>query len=40
MEERQKVYIKGDPNRGEEVIKALTDLGAINLNNLVKLPTS
>ncbi len=34
MRDNQKVYIKGDPNRGAEVIKALTDLGAINLNNL------
>ena len=30
MEEEQKVYIKGNPNRGAEVIKALTDLGGIN----------
>ena len=34
MKNYQKVYIKGNPNRGAEVIKALTDLGAINLNNL------
>ena len=34
MEDKQKVYIKGDSNRGAEVIKTLTDLGAINLNNL------
>lgn len=34
MKEEQKVYIKGDPNRGAEVIKALTDLGGINCNNL------
>lgn len=34
MKDYQKVYIKGNPSRGTEVIKALTDLGAINLNNL------
>ena len=34
MKDCQKVYIKGNPSRGTEVIKALTDLGAINLNNL------
>lgn len=33
MENKQKVYIKGNPNRGAEVIKALTDLGAINPNH-------
>lgn len=30
MKEEWKVYIKGVPNRGNEVIKALTDLGAKN----------
>lgn len=30
MKEEWKVYIKGVPERGEEVIKALTDLGAEN----------
>ena len=30
MRDSQKVYIKGDPNRGAEVIKALTDLGGVN----------
>lgn len=34
MKDCQKIYIKGNPSRGAEVIKALTDLGAINLNNL------
>lgn len=34
MDDKQKVYIKGNPSRGAEVIKALTDLGAINLNSL------
>ena len=34
MEDKQKVYIKGDSNRGAEVIKTLTDLGAININSL------
>lgn len=28
MKEEWKVYIKGVPNRGNEVVKALTDLGA------------
>ena len=30
MEDKQKVYIKGDTYRGEEVIKALENLGGIN----------
>lgn len=30
MKEKWKVYIKGVPGRGEEVIKKLTDLGAVN----------
>lgn len=30
MKDCHKVYIKGNPNRGAEVIKALTDLGGIN----------
>lgn len=30
MEDKQKVYIKGDSKRGEEVIKLLTDLGGRN----------
>ena len=30
MKDCQKVYIKGNPNRGAEVIKALTDLGGVN----------
>lgn len=30
MEDRQKVYIKGCPTRGDEVIKILTDLGGHN----------
>lgn len=34
MKEEQKVYIKGNPSRGAEVIKALTDLGGINHNGL------
>lgn len=27
MEDRQKVYIKGDRSRGDEIIKLLEDLG-------------
>lgn len=34
MKDCQKVYIKGNPNRGSEVIKALTDLGGINRKSL------
>lgn len=34
MKDCQKVYIKGNPNRGAEVIKALTDLGGVNHNGL------
>lgn len=30
MKEEQRVYIKGVENRGEDVIKSLTDLGGIN----------
>ena len=30
MKEEQKVYIKGNPKRGAEVIKILTDLGGNN----------
>lgn len=30
MEDRQKVYIKGDSKRGDEVIKLLEDLGGHN----------
>jgi hypothetical protein len=30
MKEEQRVYIKGNPSRGAEVIKALTDLGGVN----------
>lgn len=33
MEDKQKVYIKGDSKRGKEVIKLLTDLGASNPNH-------
>ena len=33
MEEEQKVYIKGNPNRGDEVIKLLTDLGGRNIHH-------
>lgn len=38
MKDSQKVYIKGVPDRGEEVIKALTDLGGKtnNLNGSIK----
>ena len=31
MEDKQKVYIKGNPKRGAEIIKTLTDLGGKNL---------
>ena len=34
MRDSQKVYIKGSRNRSADVIKALTDLGGINSNNL------
>lgn len=34
MKEEWKVFIKGVPNRGNEVIKALTDLGAKNTYSL------
>lgn len=33
MEDKQKVYIKGNPSRGTEVIKALTDLGGRNIHS-------
>lgn len=33
MKAEQKVYIKGNPKRGDEVIKLLTDLGASNPNH-------
>ena len=33
MKDKWKVFIKGNPNRGDEVIKLLTDLGANNRNN-------
>lgn len=33
MEDKQKVYIKGVPSRGAEVIKALTDLGGCNIHS-------
>lgn len=33
MEDKWKVYIKGDNDRGDEVIKALTDLGGNNSNH-------
>lgn len=33
MEDKWKVFIKGDNDRGDEVIKLLTDLGANNSNN-------
>lgn len=35
MKEEWKVYIKGVPERGKEVIKTLTDLGAENLSKYV-----
>lgn len=31
MEEKQRVYIKGNPKRGDEVIKLLENLGGYNL---------
>ena len=34
IKDNQKIYIKGSPDRGDEVIKTLTDLGGINLRNL------
>lgn len=34
MRDSQKVYIKGDSSRGDEVIKTLIGLGGINLSNL------
>ena len=34
IEDNQKVYIKGSSDRGDEVIKILTNLGGINPNNL------
>lgn len=34
MENRQRVYIKGVPYRGDEVIKTLVDLGGRNEDNL------
>lgn len=33
MEDEQKVYIKGDPNRCDEIIKILKDLGGHNCYN-------
>lgn len=33
MEEKQKVYIKGNAERGDEVIKTLEDLGGSNTNH-------
>ena len=33
MEDEQKVYIKGDPNRCDEIIKILEDLGGHNCYN-------
>lgn len=33
MEDRQKVYIKGDRSRGDEIIKLLEDLGGHNCYN-------
>lgn len=33
MKDCQKVYIKGNPNRGAEVIKVLTDLGDRNIHS-------
>ena len=33
MEDKQRVYIKGDSKRGKEVIKLLTDLGGRNPRN-------
>ena len=34
MEEKQKVYIKGNPEKGNEVIRVLEDLGGKNTQNL------
>ena len=34
MKDEQRVYIKGDYERGKEVIKILEDLGGKNINNL------
>ena len=34
MEEKQKVYIKGDSEKGREVIRTLEDLGGKNTQNL------
>ena len=33
MEDRQKVYIQGNSERGDEVIKTLEDLGGISIAN-------
>lgn len=33
MEDKQRVYIKGDRNRGDEVIKLLENLGGRNCHN-------
>ena len=33
MENKQKVYIKGNPSRGNEVIKTLEDLGGRSMGN-------
>ena len=35
MEDKWKVFIKSDNDRGDEVIEALTDLGANNFNNYI-----
>ena len=43
MEDKQKVYIRGIKNRGDEVIKLLENLGGHNMlsyNGKIKLPTS
>lgn len=34
MKDEQRVYIKGNPKRGAEIIKTLTDLGGINRQSL------
>ncbi len=34
MEDKQKIYIKGNPKRGDEVIKALIDLGGRNSHSM------
>lgn len=34
MKDEQRVYIKGNPKRGAEIIKTLTDLGGINRKSL------